>query len=452
MRRVLLGISAAVAALLLIQPASALPVFARQTGMECSSCHYQHFPLLTAFGRAFKRSAFTLAGSQAKVEGDRLALPAMLNMAGLTTMGYERTNAADANPANMPGSRNDGNGLFYMPGHNGELSLFFGGRINDVAGFQTEIGLLGPAAQSSAKLPILFEVADDTRAGVVPFTTNAQGAAFGFELMNTGATAVHMMSGVPGFNGAHASAISAQQFIGTGAQATGFALVACNDKGFINVTKYNQIGTGDLTGGNNVSGHGSVMGAGLDSTYLRLVHTFDLAGWDAGVGIQSWSGSSLNLDATAVSNNSGSITASKATAIDGQVQGDWRNLPVGIYVTYATAPADTALGNAYNSNPDPAITTFNTMTRSSFNVAGEVGVLPGIATLGAALRFGQSGVDDGTGNNQSDNAVFLTGTYKLSQNMLASLSFTSASGSYWNAQNRANIGSKIVTLNLFSLF
>jgi hypothetical protein len=261
-----------------------------------------------------------------------------------------------------------------------------------------------------------------------------------------------MMSGVPGFNGAHAAAISAQQFISTSAQATGFAVVACNDKGFINVTKYNQIGTGDLTAGNNVSGHGSVMGAGLDSTYLRLVRTFDLAGWDAGVGIQNWSGSSLNLDATAVALNSGNITSSKATAIDGQLQGDWRNMPVGIYATYATAPADTVIGNAYNANPDPNVTVLNTLTRSAFNVAGEVGVIPGIATLGAALRFGQSGVDDGAGKNQSDNSIFLTGTYKLSQNMMASLSFTSASGSYWNAQNRATIGSKIVTLNLFSLF
>lgn len=451
MRRLLLGLSAAGAALSLTQPASALPVFARQTGMECSSCHYQHFPLLTAFGRAFKRSAFTLTGVQTKVEGDRLSLPGTLNMAGLTTMGYERTNAADANPAAVPGGRNDGNGTFYIPGHNGELSLFFGGRINDVAGFQTEIGLLGPAAQSSAKLPILFEVASDTRAGVVPFTTNAQGAAFGFELLNTGATAVHMMSSVPGFNGAHAAAISAQQFIGTGAQATGFALVACNDKGFINVTKYNQIGTGDLTGGNNTSGHGSVMSAGLDSTYLRIARTFDWAGWDAGIGIQNWSGRSLNLDAANVPAG-GSIMSSKAIAIDGQLQGDWRSLPVGIYITYATAPADTTLGNAYNTNPDPGVTSPNTLTRSALNVAGEVGVVPGIATLGAALRFGQSGVDDGTGKNQSDNAIFLTGTYKLSQNMMGSLSLTNAGGSYWNAQNKTAIGSKTVTLNLFSLF
>lgn len=445
MKRIML-LAATLMAISVIPQASALPLFARQTGMECSACHYQHFPLLNSFGRAFKTNAYTMMGAQTKVDGDRLSIPSYLNMAGLTTVGYERTNAADASTTPIPGSRNDGNGLFYMPGHNGELSLFFGGRINDNAGFLTEIGLLGPADQSSAKMPILFEVADSTRAGLVPFTTNAQGASYGFELLNTGANAVHQMSGVGGFNGAHTSAISAQQYIGTGAAATGFSIVASNPTGFANLTKYNQMGTGDLTGGNNTTGSGSIMGAGMDSTYLRIAGFFDLKGWEAGVGVQNWSGSSLNLDTSTGPNFTAAITTTNATAIDGQLQGDWRNMPVGIYASYATAPADANITNSYNTG---------SMTRSAFNMAGEVGVIPGIATVGGALRLGQSGVDDGSGGNATDNALMLTATYKLSQNMMASLSYTTASGSYWTANNSANTiatGSKTVTLNLFTLF
>lgn len=447
-------LAAVIAALSFAPQALALPLFARQTGMECAACHYQHFPLLTAFGRAFKTNAFTMMGAQSKVDGDRLSIPSNLNMAGLTTFGYERTNAADAGPT-PSGSRNDGNGIFYMPGHNGELSLFFGGRINENAGFLTEVGLLGPADQSSAKMPILFEVADGTRAGLVPFTTNGQGASYGFELLNTGANAVHQMSGVGGFNGAHSSALSAQQYIGTGAAATGLALVASKPEGFINLTKYNQIGTGDLTGGNNATGSGSLMGAGLDSTYLRIAGFFDVAGWDTGVGIQSWSGSSLNLDtSTGPSFPDAAINTTKATAIDAQMQGDWRNMPVGLYASYAKAPFDAAVTNTYNMG--------GTLDRSSFNVSGEVGVIPGIATLGAAIRRGQSGVDEGllandpaTGANAADNAIMLTATYKLSQNMMASLSYTTANGSYWTANsnfNTLNTGSKTATVNLFTLF
>ncbi len=455
MKKIMFILTTILAAMLFTPQASALPLFARQTGMECSACHYQHFPMLNAFGRAFKINAFNMMGIQGKVDGDRLSIPSNLNMAGLTTLGYERTNAADAG-SSIPGTRNDGNGTFYTPGHSGELSLFFGGRINENAGFLTEVGLLGPANQNSAKMPVLFEVADSARAGIVPFTTNAQGASYGFELLNTGACAVHQMSGVGGFNGAHTSTISAQQFIGTGAAATGYALVASNSTGFINLTKYNQLGTGDLRGGNNTSGSGSIMGAGLDSTYLRAAGFLDLAGWEAGVGIQSWSGSSLSAtDLTApLTSKTAAIASTNATAIDGQLQGDWRNMPIGLYASYATAPA-TTITNSYN---------IGTLTRSAFNISGEVGVLPGIATVGAAIRRGLSGIDDGSGTNATDNAIMMTATYKLSQNMMASLSYTIANGSYWSQinpdiaanPNKLNntllAGSKTATLNLFTLF
>ena len=446
-----------VAVFSVVSEVSALPLFARQTGMECSACHFQHFPLLTSFGRAFKSNAYTMMGAQTKVEGDRLSIPSTLNMAVLTTFGFERTNAAPAGTfpviGYIRGTNNDGNGTAYTPGHNGELSLFFGGRINDNAGFLTEVGMIGPADQSSAKMPILFEVTSGTRAGIVPFSTNGQGASYGFEELNTGANAVHQMSGVGGFNGAHANAISAQQYIGTGGNATGLAFVVNNAAGFINVTKFNQIGTGDLRGGNNSTGSGSVMGAGMNSTYLRVAGIFDVAGWDTGIGLQSWSGSSLSMDTT-VTPLAGRVQKTKASAIDGQMQGELNKMPVGIYVSYARAPYD-VLGNTYNL-VDPAAT----LDRSSLNISGEVGVIPGIATLGAAIRRAKSGVADGAGANATDNAIMLTATYKLSQNMMASLSYTTNTGSYWNqpsaicagANNTQCTGSKTTTLNLFTLF
>jgi hypothetical protein len=63
------GSSAAFALLLagamvvLPQPASALPSFARQTGQPCSSCH-NGFPQLTPFGRRFKLGGYTLGGTR----------------------------------------------------------------------------------------------------------------------------------------------------------------------------------------------------------------------------------------------------------------------------------------------------------------------------------------------------------------------------------------------------
>lgn len=443
MKRFVLFFTAIMAAAAFAPQASALPLFARQTGMACSACHFQHFPMLNSFGRAFKSSAFTMMGAQGKIEGDGLSIPANLNMAGLTTLGYEKSNATASATAPF---KNDGNGLFYVPGNNGELSLFFGGRITDNAGFLTEIGMLGLADQSSAKMPILFEVTDGTRAGVVPFTTSGQGASYGFELLNTGANAVHQMSGVGGFNGAHSLALSAQQYIGTGTTATGLAFVASNPSGFVNLTKFNQFGTGDFTGGapGNPAVNGNAGGGGLYSTYLRVVGMFDVAGWDAGVGIQSWSGDSAFVTPA------GGLSTTKATALDGQMQGELGGMPVGFYFSYAKAPVVAAVvggtaGNAFNMG--------GAFDKSSFNISGEVGVIAEKATLGAAIRRGKSGTPDAvSGANATDNAILLTATYKLAQNMMASLSYTSASGGYWDAVNTAATGSKTTTLNLFTLF
>ena len=96
-----------IAAVSFASEASALPLFARQTGMECAACHFQHFPMLTAFGRAFKAGAYTLTGAQDKVEGDNLSIPAVLNAAILTTAGYTKSNADSASSASVGlGARN----------------------------------------------------------------------------------------------------------------------------------------------------------------------------------------------------------------------------------------------------------------------------------------------------------------------------------------------------------
>lgn len=425
------------AVMLSVPEASALPLFTRQTGMPCSGCHFQHFPMLNSFGRSFKAAGFTMMGAQGTVEGDGLSIPNALNMTALTTLGYEKSNMATATLSGMPvGTKNTGDGTLYVPGTNGELSLFFGGRVNENAGFLAELGMEGGAALGSAKMPILYEVANGVRAGIVPFTTESQGASYGFELLNTGANAVHQMSPVSGFTDAHSKAISAQQYIGTEDFATGLSFVMNSPMGFINVTKFQQMGPADMGG----------QGAGLSSTYGRVAATLDVAGWDTGFGIQGWSGSSYSLDSDLLGVSG--VASTKASAMDAQMQGELGGKPVGFYASYARAPVVTmnasTLGNVYNHN--------GTMPRSSLNISAEVGLIPEKATLGAAIRRAKSGVEIVPGTNATDNAVMVTATYKVSQNMLASLSHTSASGGYWNQVNVDAMGSKTTTINLFTLF
>ena len=453
MKKIVLSLAGVLAAAAFAPEASALPTFSRQTGMACSACHFQHFPLLNSFGRAFKSAGFTMVGAQGKIEGDRLSIPDTLNMAFLSSLGYVKTNQT----ANTTGvAKNPGNGGFYLPGIAGEASLFVGGRVSDFAGFLSEITLSGAAAIDSSKLAILPEIGSSgIHAGIVPFATNGQGASYGFEYLNTGANAIHSITNTVGDalgNGAigqkneFINAVSAQQYIGTATAADGIAAVANSDMGFVNITKYNQ------------SGMATGQQASLGSTYARVAGLFDLAGWDSALGFQSWSGSSLNdngataLNAATLPAGGAVMMQSKAWAIDGQMQGTLGEMPTGFYFSYARAPAAATneAQNAFNGGQ---------LTRSSFNVDAEIGVIPEVATIGAAIRRASSGVDAGvaaggapTGSNMSDNAIYLTATYKVAQNMLARLSWVKQSGDYWTASTTAQLGSQTTAINMYVLF
>jgi hypothetical protein len=101
------------------------------------------------------------------------------------------------------------------------------------------------------------------------------------------------------------------------------------------------------------------------------------------------------------------------------------------------------ISNAYNGGAD---------TRSSFNIAAELGVIPEKATIGFGIRRGKSGDTTITGSNASDNAILLEASYKLAQNMLLNLIYTKQSGDYWDANNTAALGSTQTLINLATIF
>ncbi len=453
MKKIVLSIAGVMAAAAFAPDASAVPVFARQTGMACSACHFQHFPLLNAFGRAFKEGGFTMMGAEPKVEGDNLSIPAYLNVAVLTSMGYIKTNqTSDASGS----TKNYGNGVWGVPGvsgggGDGEASLFVGGHVSDFAGFLSEITLGGgSAALDSAKLPMLYDMGS-AKIGVVPFATNAQGASYSMEVANTGANAVHSITNTVGPTGEFINAVSAQQYINTAGNATGLGFVANSDMGLINITKYQQ--TGIATGAY----------ASLGSTYARVLGTFSVGDWDTAIGAQDWSGASMATPGTAQTGITpavpGVMASTKAWAIDGQMQGSLGGMPVGFYASYARAPAVMVGGVNVNTFQDANGGGNATLTRSSFNVDAELGIVPEVATIGAAIRRGKSGIADAAGNNLSDNAIYLTATYKLQQNMLARLSWVKQSGGYWDNQNNNGggtnaqvMGTQTTELNMYVLF
>ena len=433
MKKIVLSLAGIMAAVAFAPEASALPVFARQTGMACSACHFQHFPLLNGFGRAFKAAGYTMMGAQGKVEtaegehGSTLSLPNTLNLGVLTTTRYDQVGANGATAA-PPVHWN-------VPGSGGELSIFFGGRVSEFAGFLSELGLTGGTAVApvggaanvagvgAAKLALLFPVGD-ARVGLVAMTTGGQGIAHSFELLNTGAANTHKVSA---FNGAgnggrnHVAVTSAAQQLGTNTAATGLSLVANNSMGFVVLGKYEQAGV-NTPGAHN-----------LPLTYLRLAGTFDVMGFDSAVGIQNWSGTSAATLLTATN---------RATVIDAQMQGEIANLPVGFYASYGTAPAGSQFASLV----------VGATAASSFNLTGELGIIPHVATLQLALRSAKDSALAAVGN--ANNAIMVGGTYELAQNIELSLTTTSNSGSAWNAggSRAAMTGKTETTLMLEALF
>ncbi|CAG1003078.1 hypothetical protein MTYP_03063 [Methylophilaceae bacterium] len=358
--------------------ASAVPAFARQTGMACNSCHYQHFPTLNAFGRAFKAGGYTMVGGQSLIEGDFLSLPSTLNASLITKIRYQKTNGDVETGTNK--------GEYQFPD---EAALLIGGRAGEHVGFLLEASLKdGDSRFTSFRVPFVFNVGDDTKVSVIPFTTDAAGPSYGYELLNTGALRINRPI-------EHREQISAQQFLGTDTSATGIAFVVHRELYHANYTMW-------------AHNHGDT-DAGPYLHYARLAVTPTYAGWDLGAGVQWWGGTSKNNAAPALHEKA------DAWAIDAQAQGTVGTLPVGIYISY---------GMAANSDATGAANIFNASTTedaSAFAALVEVGVIPNRLTLAAGFLSGDaSGSVAGMNGNTavgSQTAYTLGANYQLAQNV-----------------------------------
>jgi len=433
MKKVALTLASVLAAAAFAPEASAVPSFARQTGMACSSCHFMKYPTLNGFGRAFKAAGYTMMGAQEKVEGEHLSIPGVLNGSILFKYRYikDGTNgqARNLDPLDMgaggrtgttmtvsggtvptgvtagkTGATGTADGQWQMAD---EMSLFFGGRIAETEHFT--IGFLNEnnmvtGGVAGLRVPVNFDLGA-AKITVVPFTTDALGVAYGFELSSGGIMRANRWAEAR-------REISAVQYNADrgadGGSAAGTAFVVQNDMGFINVTKWSS----SFAPGAN--------GQGVESTnygqnYVRVAATPSIAGFDivAGVGVES--GSSY-------SNTAAAEVESKQTFADFQAQGEVAGMQAELYVQHATAAKMTAgMGDsAHNSG--------GTTDRVATTIGGEVGVIPHVLTVGAAYRNAKDGTQDAAGKSRTDNALTLVAVYDLVQNVALHATYIKYSG------------------------
>jgi len=399
MKKVALTLASVLAAAVFAPEASAVPAFARQVGMACSACHFQHFPLLNGFGRAFKSSGFTMIGAQEKVEGEGLSIPDRLNLAMYTTTAIDNESSAVGN--NLYG--------IHAPSAGGEFNMFIAGRGSETVGFISEAGLQGGEI-AAMKIAMLYPVGD-ARIGAVVHTSGGQGAAYSFETLNTGAAATHKLMGNGGPSDQHVRAFSAAQYFATNTAATGLSFVANNASGFVNIGLYEQAGVGAA----NADG-----ATALNLTYMRGVYNADLAGFDMGFGIQRFGGESTVT-----------VRKNDLTILDFQAQGEVAEMPLGVYASYGTAAASGTTGSANEFNASTAD------TRTSLNVAATLEFMHATTVQGAIRMAKTAGL--------TDNAVMVGATYDLSQNVALGFNYTTQSGDTWTTDT----GGKNATTFLF---
>lgn len=179
--RFILTVSVFAMTIVFSAPSQAIPAFARQTGKACLACHFQHFPALNAMGQAFKASGYSEMGKQSTVKGDDISLPSVLNASLFSKIRYQKSNGTDA-----AGTQTTASGQLQFPD---ELALLFGGRVAENIGFMLEGQLANGTAPVMAgfKIPFMYNIGKSTKVGIVPYTTDALGASYGFELLSTGA-------------------------------------------------------------------------------------------------------------------------------------------------------------------------------------------------------------------------------------------------------------------------
>ena len=415
MKKVALSLAGVLAAATFAPEASAVPAFARQTGMACSACHAQHFPILNGFGRAFKAAGFTMMGSQEKVEGENMSIPGALNFGVLIKARYQKSNGdasvsdgTDQNGAAVSGSSTN-SGQWQIPD---EYSLFWGGRVADTGtikiGTMTEFDAGGGSGTLGLRIPVVVDM-DSVKLSVIPFATDALGPFYGYSESSTGVTR--------GIRWAeHRKEISAHQYVGMGAgAASGIAFVAHTDMGYLNISRWSP----------NLFYVAGRSGIQMSSTAVTLAATPTIGDFAVVAGVQFLTGDSyvdessatecIDNAAPACGVGSGTLgttgaftqVSTKATGFDVQAHGEVAGMEAGFYGSYAKGNADA--------------TSFYGDTKA-LALGADFTVIPHTLSLGAAYRKGTNKT------NQSDNAITLTAVYDLVQNVALHANFSKYSG------------------------
>ena len=290
----------------------AIPAFARQTGSACLACHFQSFPTLAAYGRAFKMGGMT-DSSRDLVEDEHLSIPATLNWTVMVRPNFET----------VDNGTTKANAFKFA-----DPVFMIGGRAGEHTGVFVEYGAGGLYA--NAQMINSFDMGD-LKAGVTIFSAGF-GSDAGMQVMSVW--------------GQHGGLLGGKSLTINGAMdggSNGVALWTGNDTwvaqlGFVNAVDFVEAGD---PAQNNLR----------FAPVLRGNYFLEAGDWEIGLGAIVATGST----------GAGGNTDQKRTGIDAQAFGEVNDMQIGIFADWATAPAGSATGNTntYNASTTDARTGYS---------------------------------------------------------------------------------------------
>jgi len=349
-----------------VSDALALPAFARQMGVSCSTCHSQNgYPALNRFGREFKASGYTMLGKQKIISEEKkknfMSLTDTLNMSFMAEVGYSK---ASSSPASID-----------IPN---EASLFIAGRVADGVGILTEMGYdaaINSFGVANMRLPFIYNVANYTF-GAVPYLTDGSGPSSITNMLNAGSVVTSL-----------GDLFAAQDYVQNGEVAA---------EG-ISFYVYNDLWNGAYSAWIPTNGHAK---QAEFANFASIALTPKIGAWDVDVGAEMWWGTSQIQDANnpvlLIRQNSDSF------ALKFQARGLVSSVPVSIFADYANAKSSANSLYSVNTNDKNAAT-----------LSAEVAVVPRVLMISAGYR----NADNGNVTNSSDNASLLGVRYFYRENV-----------------------------------
>lgn len=309
---------AALATLGLTSTVHGIPAYARQTGLECGSCHASPgFPALNTFGQAFKAGGYT-DGNEDNFMGDGevLSIPKALNLSLVVKLNDEFVSSATGASENVINAPD-------------EIALISGGKIATNVGYFAEVAGGGPGGSIIGNFKIVFAPQlGPVRLGIVPFY-GGLGPAFAFENLSTANVENIRITEMKEYS-------SAQEAVDWSADASsaGLGIYVWHPFGFIAYVPY--VTTEDPSGAgiaNNIISNDAIR------NYIRVAVTPSFGGMDLAVGFSYKTGAIAEPNLTAQAAAGSPVTAhsvgSNYMAIDAQFMGTL-GIPLTLVVTYAS--------------------------------------------------------------------------------------------------------------------